>query len=118
MNRVDELKTYDSVPSVHMHIPSDVVPLSSSLKSTKKKRNGSTSASPRPARTPQKSSSNHQLPESNNDLFNQNESLKMKVDILMAENQDLKTQLERITKILEATQRGQQEIETNLEINR
>jgi hypothetical protein len=51
MNRVDELKTYDSVPSVHMHIPSDV-PISSSIKSTKKKKNGSTSASPRPARTP------------------------------------------------------------------
>ena len=57
MNRIDDLKTVDSVPSVQMHIPNEV-PMTSSVKSTKKKGNASTSASPRPSRTPKKSSSN------------------------------------------------------------
>jgi hypothetical protein len=57
MNRIDDLKTVDSVPSVHLHVPTEV-PMASSLKSTKKKGNASASASPRPSRTPKKQSSN------------------------------------------------------------
>ena len=68
MNRIDDLKTVDSVPSVHLHVPNEV-PMASSVKSTKKKTNASASASPRPSRTPKKSSSNSNLQESQ-DLFN------------------------------------------------